>query len=533
MDASIGRKIRRIVLFGLLPSSLLLGIGGFFFHSLWLPFLPVACVTVMGLQDMLQKKQAILRNFPILGRGRYMMEEIRPELHQYFVESNTNGMPFDRLRRANIYQRAKNQLDTLPFGAQKNMYEPGYEWINHSIVPKAIMSEPPRVLVGGANTTQPYSCALLNISAMSYGSLSPNAIASLNGGAKIGGFAHNTGEGGISPYHQQEGGDLIYQIGTGYFGSRAADGGFCPEKFQVKSHLEQVKMIEVKLSQGAKPGHGGILPAKKLTPEIAEIRGVPMGFDVISPPYHKAFSTPVGLLEFITQLRTLSGGKPVGMKMCLGNPKEFISICKAMVETGMMPDYISIDGGEGGTGAAPLEFSNSIGHPLEDGLIFVHNALVGYGLRDKLTLFCAGKITSGFDMASRMALGADVCYSARGMMFALGCIQALRCNSNDCPTGVATQDPNLYQGVVVTDKKRRVANFQKAMVHSLMDIIAAAGLEHPNQVRPEHIFRRVDLTRVMTYQQLFHFLEPGELLSEDNLPDHYKQYCLAARPDQF
>jgi glutamate synthase domain-containing protein 2 len=350
------------------------------------------------------------------------------------VESDTSGRPFSREQRSVVYARAKNTRDTIPFGTVEDVYETGYEWVNHSLSPKKIGHADVRVMIGGPDCKQPYSASLLNISAMSFGALSNNAVIALNQGAKIGGFAHNTGEGGISPHHLM-GGDLIWQVGTGYFGCRDKDGKFCPDTFSENAQKEQVKMIEIKLSQGAKPGHGGILPAAKLTQEIAKIRNVPMGKDVDSPPGHNAFTNPLEFIDFVTQLRELSGGKPIGFKLCVGKRREFIAICKAMHETGIAPDFISVDGGEGGTGAAPMEFSNHIGTPLVEGLIFVHNVLVGFDLRKKVKIISGGKMTSGFGLVKRLALGADLCNSARAMMMALGCIQARKCNSNLCPVG--------------------------------------------------------------------------------------------------
>ena len=423
-----------------------LAVGQYYYPPAGWTWLLLAPILILGWYDMLQTHHTILRNFPVLGHFRFLFEMIRPEIYQYFVESDTDGVPFDRDTRSLVYQRAKNVRDTVPFGTKEDVYEVGYEWVNHSMAPVHNAPEDMRVTIGGPDCTQPYSASLLNISAMSYGSLSKNAILALSAGAKLGNFAHNTGEGGISPYHTEGGADLIWQIGTGYFGCRTDDGNFSEELFEAKANLEQVKMIELKLSQGAKPGHGGILPAAKLTAEIAAIRHVPMGADVNSPPGHRVFDTPRGLLEFIARLRTLSGGKPVGFKLCIGKRREFLSVCKAMVETGITPDFIVVDGGEGGTGAAPLEFSNHIGAPLVEGLIFVHNALIGYDLRDRVSVVASGKVTSGFDLMKRLALGADACYSARGMMLALGCIQALKCNSNHCPVGVATTNPALMKG---------------------------------------------------------------------------------------
>jgi len=489
---------------------------------------PVAAV---GVYDCLQTKHAVLRNFPIVGHFRFLFEMIRPELNQYFIESNTDGMPFSREKRSVVYQRAKSQRDTLPFGTQHDVYAPGYEWLNHSIAPKVIEDKDPRVVIGGSSCEQPYSASLLNVSAMSFGSLSGNAIRALNLGAKRGGFAHNTGEGGLSPHHLQ-GGDLIWQIGTGYFGCRTPDGKFDPDKFAERATLPEVKMIEIKLSQGAKPGHGGILPGVKVTEEIAKIRLVPPGQTVHSPPYHKTFDSPLGLLEFVEQLRKLSGGKPVGFKLCLGRRTEFMSILKAMRESGLGPDYIAIDGGEGGTGAAPLEFSNSVGTPALDALPFAHNALIGTGLRDRVKLLTAGKITTGFHMAARLALGADVCYAARAMMLALGCLQALRCNSNHCPVGVATQHPGLAAGLVVADKKLRVYEFHRATIESFVELLGAAGLERPEDLRPWHIYRRISPTEVRHYAQIYPPVEPESIVG-DAPPLGYARPWHEARIDRF
>ncbi|MCB9744119.1 MAG: FMN-binding glutamate synthase family protein [Alphaproteobacteria bacterium] len=481
---------------------------------------------------MLQTEHTIRRNFPVIGNFRYMFEAVRPEMHQYFIETDHNGTPFSREQRSVVYQRAKDVLDTAPFGTRHDVYGEGYQWIEHSLRARPAPDHPPRIRVGGPETTQPYSASLLNISAMSYGSLSSVAVLALNGGAKDGGFAHNTGEGGLSPYHLEPGGDVIWQLGTGYFGARGPDGRFSPEAFTKRASHANVKMIEVKLSQGAKPGHGGILPAAKVTQEISDIRGVPLGQDVLSPPAHSAFNGPTGLLEFVSELRSLSGGKPVGFKLCIGRRQEFYAICKAMLETGITPDYIAVDGGEGGTGAAPLEFSNSIGWPLLDALTQVHGALRGIGLRDQIKIIASGRVITGFDMAVRLALGADLCYSARGMMFALGCIQALRCNNNSCPTGVATQDPSLMRGLVVPDKRRRVYNFHHKTVHSLLEIVAAAGLDHPDDLHPSLIHRRVSGTETHTLDVFYKPLEEGMLL-EGEAPADVLRDWEAARPDRF
>lgn len=500
----------------------------------WLYVLLVPAI-LLGLYDMVQHKHAIMRNFPILGRGRYVMEELRPKLYQYFIESDTNGQPISRIFRSVVYQRAKRELDTSPFGTQLDVYQEGYEWMNHSIaaLDAGSLDPDPRIRVGGHHCQQPYSASLLNVSAMSFGSLSKNAIEALNGGARIGGFAHNTGEGGLSPYHEAQGGDLVYQVGTGYFGCRTEDGNFSPERFAERTASPQVKMIELKLSQGAKPGHGGILPGRKNTPEIARIRGVVAGTDVLSPPYHSAFSTPVGLLEFIRQMQDLSDFKPVGFKLCIGRKSEFLAICKAMVETGIYPDFITIDGGEGGTGAAPLEFSNSVGMPFREGLAFAYDALVGFDLKQHIALFASGKVMTGFHIFRALALGADATYSARAMMLALGCIQALECNKNTCPTGVATQDKELVAGLVVSDKKVRVANFHKETIHSFMELMAAAGIADPSQIERRHIYQRVSMTEIRRYDELFPPLIRGSLLKERTVPDAFRLDWQDANPDRF
>ena len=500
-------------------------------QALW-PWVVLGPLVLLGVIDMTQKKQAIRRNYPVLGNMRYFLELIRPEIYQYFIENDTEGVPFDREQRSLIYQRAKNVRDTTPFGTKIDVYAPGYEWVNHSLAARHIDAKNMRVTVGGPDCKQPYSLSLLNISAMSFGSLSMNAILALSRGAKLDNFAHNTGEGGLSPYHLEGGADLIWQVGTGYFACRDEDGKFSPEIFSRKSENPNVKMIEIKLSQGAKPGHGGILPAAKVTPEIAEIRGVPMGEDVLSPPTHTEFSTPLGLLEFVKKLRDLSGGKPVGFKLCVGKRREFLAICKAMIQTGITPDFITVDGGEGGTGAAPLEFSNNIGAPLVEGLIFVHNALLGYSLRDKIRIIASGKVTSGFGMLKRLAIGADACMSARGMMMSIGCIQALKCNSNHCPVGVATQKKHLMAGLDPTDKSARVASYHKETIESLAEMIGALGLDSAGELRPWHVMHRISANETRHYGELYKFLRGGELLA-DELPPDYARACQSATPESF
>ncbi|WP_343532110.1 FMN-binding glutamate synthase family protein [Pedobacter sp.] len=487
---------------------------GMYQPFLWWTFLFTGPFVLLGIYDMIQPKHSIVRNYPVFGRLRYFMENMRPKVYQYFVESDTNGTPYNRLNRSLIYQRAKRELDTIPFGTQLNVYDSGYEWLSHSImaISHHDLNLHPRVMVGGPDCKKPYSSSIYNISAMSFGSLSQNAVLALNGGAKLGGFAHNTGEGGISDYHRQMGGDLIWQIGTGYFGCRNLDGTFNGEAFGERASEDQVKMIEIKLSQGAKPGHGGMLPGKKVTAEVARIRLVPEGQDVLSPPGHSAFSTPMELMAFVKRLRDLSGGKPVGFKLCIGRRSEFFAICKAMVETGIYPDFITVDGGEGGTGAAPQEFSNSVGMPLRDAVAFVYDVLVGFDLKKHIKIIASGKVSTGFDIVKNIALGADMCNAARGMMFALGCIQALECNSNTCPTGVATQDPSLMKGLVVEDKKVRVKNFHNLTVASAVELLGAAGLREPGQLSRAYINRRVNPNVIQNYRETYPYIPEGSLL---------------------
>ena len=499
--------------------------------ALWLAP-AVLVVAGLGVYDLLQTRHTIRRNFPVAGRLRYLFEAFRPELQQYFVESNASGRPFSREQRSLVYRRAKNTTDTIPFGTEEDVYAIGYEWMNHSLCALHPPDEAPRVVIGGPACAQPYSAAVLNVSAMSYGSLSKNAILALSRGAKLGGFYHNTGEGGLSPHHLEGGADICWQVGTGYFGCRDEHGNFDSKRFADKAKNPQIKLIELKLSQGAKPGHGGILPARKVTQEIADIRHVPLGNDVLSPPTHSAFSTPAGLCQFLGQLRELSGGKPVGFKLCLGKRREFLAICKAMLETGIAPDFITVDGGEGGTGAAPLEFSNVLGTPLDEALIFIHNALVGIGLRKQIKIIGSGRVISGFDLAHKIAIGADLCNSARAMMFALGCIQAQKCNTNDCPTGVATQDPALVRGLVVADKAVRVKNYQHNTVRALVELLAASGLKSPADLRPWHILRRVSPTEVHHYGEMYEYLKDGALLREP-IPNSFARAWQAAQAQSF
>jgi glutamate synthase domain-containing protein 2 len=470
-------------------------------------------LALIGTIDLLQTRHAVLRNYPLSAHIRFILEEIRPEIRQYFLESEKDGTPFSRDKRALVYQRAKQALDKRPFGTQNDVYSSGFEWLAHSIAPKHVVKEPFRITIGGPDCTKPYSASIFNISAMSFGALSPNAIRALNAGAKKGDFAHDTGEGGYSPYHRENGGDIIWEIGSGYFSCRNSDGTFNAEKFEGNAKSDQIKMVELKLSQGAKPGHGGVLPAAKVSAEISATRGVPMGVDCISPSRHSAFSTPVEMMQFIAKMRELSGGKPAGFKLCIGHPWEFLAICKAMLETNIYPDFIVVDGKEGGTGAAPLEFADHLGMPLREGLNFVHNALIGINARDRIRIGASGKIISAFDIARVLALGADWCNSARGFMFALGCIQSQSCHTDRCPTGVSTQDRARQRALVVPDKTERVHNFHRATLESLAELTAAAGLDHPNQFAPAHFSRRVSPHEVRSFAELYPSLQPGELIA--------------------
>ena len=491
-------------------------------------FLAIAVfLTGVGIIDLFQKSHAILRNYPIAAHLRFIFEAIRPEMRQYFFEGEKDGMPFSRDRRAVVYQRSKNALDVRPFGTNYDVYAPGYEWMSHSISPTPVQTEKFRITIGGPECVQPYSASVFNISAMSFGALSANAIRALNNGARIGGFYHDTGEGGYSPYHREGGGDIVWEIGSGYFGARNRDGTFSPEKFAEGATNPQVKMVELKLSQGAKPGHGGVLPAPKVSQEISLTRGVPMGQDCISPSRHSAFSTPVEMMRFIAEMRRLSGGKPAGFKLCIGHEWEFLAICKAMLETGIYPDFIVVDGKEGGTGAAPMEFVDHIGKPMRQGLYFVHNALVGIGVRDRVRVGAAGKIITAFDVVRAMALGADWCNAARGFMFAVGCIQSQHCHTDRCPTGVATQDPTRQRALDVPDKTQRVANFHHATLHELAELTAAAGLDHPTDFKPIHISRRISPSEVVTFADVYPALAKGELLAGTANPRWSQPWAMA------
>ncbi len=479
----------------------------------WL-FLIFLFLTGVGIWNLIQTRHTLMRNYPVIAYVRWISEELRPFLRQYIVESNTEGRPYSREHRSLIYQRAKEALDLHPFGTELDIHESDYEWLAHSIAAREVDPDDFRVDVGGPQCSKPYSVSVLNISAMSFGALGANAVEALNLGAKKGGFYHDTGEGSISPYHRKNGGDLVWELGSGYFGCRDKDGHFDPKRFAEQAVSDQVKMIEIKLSQGAKPGHGGVLPADKITPEISETRGVPMGQDCVSPPAHSAFSTPIEMMEFIAKLRDLSGGKPVGFKLCIGNPHELLAICKAMNETEIFADFIVIDGAEGGTGAAPVEFSDHIGMPLREGLVFAQNALVGSGVRDKLRLAASGKVTTAFYLASNMAIGADWCNAARAFMFTLGCVQSLRCHTGECPTGVTTSDPIRQRGLVVADKAVRVHNFHRETLEALALVLGAAGLSHPGELTPGHIFRRIDEHHALPLDHIYDFVEPGALLAK-------------------
>jgi glutamate synthase domain-containing protein 2 len=498
---------------------------------LWV--LLLSALVLVGISDLQQNKHAILRNYPIIGHLRFLLEFIRPELRQYFIEGDSEAVPFSRAQRSLVYARAKGDSDKRPFGTQLDVREVGYEWLTHSISPSVIETHDFRVSVGGPQCKHPYDISLFNVSAMSFGALSANAIMALNLGAKKGGFAHDTGEGSISRYHREHGGDLIWEIGSGYFGCRNEDGTFSPERFVQNALSPQVKMIEIKLSQGAKPGHGGVLPGPKVTPEIAEARGVPVGVDCVSPAAHSSFSNPVELLQFVQKLRELSEGKPVGFKLCIGHPWEWFGIAKAMQKTGIYPDFIVVDGSEGGTGAAPVEFTDHMGMPMLEGLRLVHNTLVGLKLRKQIRLGASGKIISGFDVMRTLALGADWCNSARGFMFALGCIQAQTCHTGNCPTGVTTQDPKRQIALVVPSKADRVRNFHRQTLESVQEMLQATGLSAPSDLRLNHIMRRVSEHEVQNLSDLIMSVKGGALLEPQELEGLFAKYWQAASPDSF
>lgn len=524
---------RYSVFIALVAGALLSLVLSFTDQAAWLiVFCVLFPLVLVGVFDITQSEHSLLRNYPVIGSARWVFEALRPYLRQYLMEDDLSERPFNRDERSIVYARAKNEEDRQPFGTELDTYSAEYEWMTHSLAPEPVAHEPFRVSVGGPACAKPYSASVLNISAMSFGSLGRNAIEALNLGAKTGGFYHDTGEGGFSPYHRIHGGDIVWELGSGYFGARNRDGTFSPERFADRAVDPQVKMVEIKLSQGAKPGHGGVLPAAKVTPEIAETRGIPMGEDCISPARHSAFSTPVQMMEFVARLRDLSGGKPVGLKLCVGHPSEVFALAKAMLKTGIRPDFIVVDGAEGGTGAAPPELADHLGMPLREGLILMRNALVGTGLRREVRLAASGKVTSGFSMAANMAIGADWCNAARAFMFSLGCVMSMRCHTGACPAGVTTNDPHLQRGLVVPEKAERVESFHRHTVHALAELVAAAGLSHPGELLPHHVWHRVSPIEVKPLDRLYPFLAAGALLEA---PDEtfYGADWQAADADSF
>ena len=513
------------------PLSALLGLaypfaGGLLFGGTLL-------ASLVGIYDLVQTNHAVLKNYPLVARLRFLFEGIRPEIRQYFLESDHDEVPYSREQRALVYRRSKGIEGLRPFGTLKNVQQVGHEWINHSMAPTHIDKTDFRITMGGEQCSQPYESSLLNISGMSFGALSPTAIESLNRGALEGNFAHTTGEGSISRYHEKHGGDLIWQIGSGYFGCRENDGTFSADRFRSSAIKSNVRMIEIKLSQGAKPGHGGILPGSKVTPAIAEARGVPVGVECNSPASHSAFRTPMELMTFISQLRTLSDGKPVGIKLCVGHPWEFFAIAKAMYESGTWPDFITVDGAEGGTGAAPVEFADHIGAPLREGLMLVHNTLVGLGLRDKVRIVASGKLISAFDIARIMALGADACNMARGFMFAIGCIQAQTCHTGKCPTGVTSQDPQRFKALNVDSKYMRVASFHDNTMQALKETTEATGLAHPCEFTAHHLMIRINSREVRSAASQYEWLDDRELLTTGNDHPAFSKFWDMARTDSF
>ena len=516
---------------GCAASALMLWQGGG--AGWWAALGASGALTLLGISDIAQRRRSLRRNYPIAAHVRFLAETFRPEIRQYLIEDDDDELPFSRVQRSIVYQRAKGELDKRPFGTQKALYQAGYEWINHSLAPVDIASHDFRITIGGPQCTQPYCASVFNISAMSFGALSANAVLALNEGAKRGGFFHDTGEGSISRWHRQNGGDLVWEIGSGYFGCRDAQGRFDLERFRANARDAQVRMIEIKLSQGAKPGQGGILPGAKVSAEIAEARGVPVGVDCLSPARHTAFDSPIGLMQFVRTLREESGGKPVGFKLAIGHPWEWFGIAKAIVATGILPDFIVVDGGEGGTGAAPLEFCDHVGVPLREALMLVHNTLVGLDLREKIRIGAAGKITTAFDLARVLALGADWGNAARGFMFALGCIQSQSCHTDKCPTGVATQDPRRQKALDVPDKATRVHRFHDGTLHALKELIAAAGLSHPDQLGPEHVIRRLSSHEVRSLAALYPWVKPGELLAGGAEHRVFQRFWALSTPESF
>ncbi|MFG3105109.1 FMN-binding glutamate synthase family protein [Streptomyces sp. NPDC048182] len=524
--------IRVVVVVLILCAAVTSAVAGVEASALWwLAAVPLALLGLLGTWDLLQRRHSVLRNYPVLGHARFLLERIRPELQQYFIERNYDGRPFDRDVRSIVYERAKGTDAEEPYGTERDVYRPGHEFLVPSMAPCAVPETPSRVRIGGPDCDRPYDMALLNVSAMSFGSLSANAVLALNGGAAAGGFAQDTGEGGLSEHHLRPGGDLVWEIGTGYFGCRTRKGDFDAAEFADKAAHDHVKCVSLKLSQGAKPGIGGVLPGAKVNAEIARVRGVPEGETVISPPYHRVFSTPRELVRFVARMRDLSGGKPAGIKLCVGSRRQFLAVCKAMLEEGTTPDFIVVDGAEGGTGAAPLEFADHLGAPLTEGLITVHNALVGTGLRERVRIGASGKIATGSDLVKRMVQGADYGNAARAMMFAVGCIQAQRCHTNTCPTGVTTQDPRRARAIDVGDKTLRVQRLQEATVASALQIMASMGVTDPAQLRPHMLRRRVDPVSERSYEELYEWLRPGQLLAEP--PASWAADWTLADPDRF
>ncbi|MFT4199909.1 FMN-binding glutamate synthase family protein [Gordonia sp. (in: high G+C Gram-positive bacteria)] len=526
--------MRWLAVFAVFVVAVGLAVLGWLTHGWpwWVVSGGVAALGGLGVYDLLQTAHSVTRNYPILGHMRFLLEEIRPEVRQYFIESNIEGRPFDRELRDLVYDRAKGNHGEEPFGTQRDVNAVGYEFVVHSLRAKPKPDGPqPRVRLGGPRCTKPYDIALMNVSAMSFGSLSGNAIEALNGGAALGGFAHDTGEGSISVYHRKHGGDLIMEVASGYFGCRTPDGHFDPEKFAERARLDQVKAINIKLSQGAKPGLGGLLPGSKVNAEVAAARGVEVGTTVVSPPAHNAFHTPIELMEFIEQLRGLSGGKPVGFKLCIGSKREFLALCKGMLATDITPDFIIVDGSEGGTGAGPVEFEDHVGMPLTEALMFVHNSLVGVGLREQIRIGASGKVATGIDIVKRICQGADFTMSARAMMFAIGCIQAQKCHTNTCPVGVATQDPARARALVVEDKIQRVYQYQDRTVNSAMQLVASMGLDSFDQLTPRRLFRRVDPQVTMRYEDLYEWLEHRELITHP--PAAWHRDWVTASPETF
>jgi len=503
-----------------------------FWHPIVWALVIVLPLSILGCYDIFQRRKNVLRNYPVWGHWRYILLSIRPMIQQYFINTDQSGRPFNAAQRDLVYTRSEGKLDMQPFGTQLDVHETGFEWVNHSMQPTEPTADCARITVGGPACKQPYSASIYNISAMSFGALSSEAIRALNRGARLNNFYHNTGEGGASKHHLREGGDVVWQIGTGYFGCRSVEGGFDSEKFHEQAQHANIKMIEIKLSQGAKPAHGAVLPGEKVTKEIAEARGVSVGVTVDSPARHRAFSTPLELIQFIQRLRELSDGKPIGFKLCLGNRIDFMAICKAMIKLDIYPDFITIDGCEGGTGAAPVEFTDHIGVPLNEGIIYIHNTLVGCGIRKHIRLIASGKVITGFDLVTKLALGADICNAARGMLFSIGCIQSRRCHTNTCPTGIATQNPELRYALNIDEKSKRVSHFHEETIQSFLQVLGATGLSHASELYPGIIHRRISRDKALTYDEIFPYLEENQII-DGNAPCLYQKFWNAASSDSF